>query len=104
VNGQKGFVFVAPALLPVMKERLVFVAPVLLPVISTMVALAECGVLSARIAENKKATLADGSISKTQFFKTRFQKYLWTAAALGCETSTYVKKGASWRITKLKGP
>jgi hypothetical protein len=50
--------------------------------------------LSARIAENKKATLADGSISKLDFqklnfqswiSKTRFQKHLWTAAALGCE-------------------
>jgi len=58
--------------------------------------------------ENKKATLADGSISnsisKAQFqelsfknsiSKIQFQKHLWTAAALGCETSTYVKKGTS---------
>jgi hypothetical protein len=61
---------VAPALLPVMKEGLVFVAPALLPVISTMVALAvmlsaECSVLE--WAQNKKATLADGSIAKLDF-------------------------------------
>jgi hypothetical protein len=45
--------------------------------------------LNARIAENKKATLRMAQF-QNPISKTKFQKHLWTAAALGCVLPIFV--------------